>query len=208
MTWPPAGTWRCSRRGDGWCGPSCCALTATGRRRASTRRTVTAGCSSTGRSASGSPGTCCATRCTDDQQAVDLLDRGRRLRQRRGRRGGAAAPLLLPAPALRGPGRRLGRARAGDRRAAGAAGQACAVAGRLGRPLRLHGLGEPGGALGRPRAYRPPRARAPAPRSGLMTRLEDAGAVDDFLRGANFLSASGGGDPASQRELLLEDLAR
>jgi DUF917 family protein len=41
-----------------------------------------------------------------------------------------------------------------------------------------------------------------------MTRIEDAAAVDDFLRGANFLSASGGGDPAGQRELLLEDLAR
>jgi DUF917 family protein len=41
-----------------------------------------------------------------------------------------------------------------------------------------------------------------------MTRLEDDVAVDDLLRGANFLSASGGGDPVRQRELLLDDLAR
>jgi uncharacterized protein len=41
-----------------------------------------------------------------------------------------------------------------------------------------------------------------------MTRLDDAVAVDDFLRGADFLSASGGGDPAAQRELLNDDLAR
>jgi hypothetical protein len=41
-----------------------------------------------------------------------------------------------------------------------------------------------------------------------MTRLDDHVAVDDFLRGANFLSASGGGDPAEQRELLHDDLAR
>src|SRR6266508_3944783 len=45
-------------------------------------------------------------------------------------------------------------------------------------------------------------------RSGPMTRLDDHVAVDDFLRGANFLSASGGGDPAEQRELLHDDLAR
>jgi DUF917 family protein len=32
--------------------------------------------------------------------------------------------------------------------------------------------------------------------------------VDDFLRGANFLSASGGGEPTEQRTLLLDDLAR
>ena len=41
-----------------------------------------------------------------------------------------------------------------------------------------------------------------------MTRLDDATAVEDFLRGANFLSASGGGDPAVERELLLDDLDR
>lgn len=32
--------------------------------------------------------------------------------------------------------------------------------------------------------------------------------VEDFLRGANFLSASGGGDPVAERELLLDDLQR
>ena len=41
-----------------------------------------------------------------------------------------------------------------------------------------------------------------------MTRLEDEMAVEDFLRGANFLSASGGGDPAAERELLRDDLDR
>jgi DUF917 family protein len=41
-----------------------------------------------------------------------------------------------------------------------------------------------------------------------MTRLRDRTDVEDFLRGANFLSASGGGDPAEQRELLHEDLDR
>ncbi len=41
-----------------------------------------------------------------------------------------------------------------------------------------------------------------------MTRLEDQVAVDDFLRGADFMSASGGGDPVRQRELLYDDLAR
>jgi DUF917 family protein len=41
-----------------------------------------------------------------------------------------------------------------------------------------------------------------------MTRLDNDVAVDDFLRGANFMSASGGGDPAEQRELLRDDLAR
>ncbi len=41
-----------------------------------------------------------------------------------------------------------------------------------------------------------------------MTRLHDQVAVDDFLRGANFMSACGGGDPAQQRKLLYEDLAR
>jgi uncharacterized protein len=41
-----------------------------------------------------------------------------------------------------------------------------------------------------------------------MTMLDDHVAVDDFLRGADFLSASGGGDPAHQRELLRDDLAR
>jgi uncharacterized protein len=41
-----------------------------------------------------------------------------------------------------------------------------------------------------------------------MTTLDDQVAVDDFLRGADFMSASGGGDPARQRELLRDDLAR
>ncbi|HZD03087.1 MAG TPA: DUF917 domain-containing protein [Actinomycetes bacterium] len=41
-----------------------------------------------------------------------------------------------------------------------------------------------------------------------MMRLEDDVAVDDFLCGANFMSASGGGDPVEQRRLLLDDLAR
>lgn len=39
-----------------------------------------------------------------------------------------------------------------------------------------------------------------------MTRLEDETAMEDFLRGANFLSASGGGEPTVERVLLLEDL--
>jgi DUF917 family protein len=41
-----------------------------------------------------------------------------------------------------------------------------------------------------------------------MTTLEDRTDVEDFLRGANFLSASGGGDPALQRRLLHDDLDR
>jgi uncharacterized protein len=41
-----------------------------------------------------------------------------------------------------------------------------------------------------------------------MTRINNEVELDDFLRGANFMSASGGGDPAVQRELLREDLAR
>ncbi len=41
-----------------------------------------------------------------------------------------------------------------------------------------------------------------------MTRLDDHVGVDDFLRGADFMSASGGGDPARQRELLHDDLTR
>jgi DUF917 family protein len=43
---------------------------------------------------------------------------------------------------------------------------------------------------------------------GEMTELADRTDVDDFLRGANFLSCCGGGDPAVQRELLYEDLER
>ena len=31
--------------------------------------------------------------------------------------------------------------------------------------------------------------------------------ADDFLRGANFMSASGGGDPAVERRQLHEDVA-
>lgn len=41
-----------------------------------------------------------------------------------------------------------------------------------------------------------------------MTRLMSVTDIDDFLRGANFLSASGGGEPAVQRELLIDDLER
>lgn len=41
-----------------------------------------------------------------------------------------------------------------------------------------------------------------------MTRLTSTTDVDDFLRGANFLSASGGGEPTIQRRLLLDDLER
>lgn len=41
-----------------------------------------------------------------------------------------------------------------------------------------------------------------------MTTLRDRTDVEDFLRGANFLSASGGGDPAEQRKLLHDDLDR
>jgi uncharacterized protein len=41
-----------------------------------------------------------------------------------------------------------------------------------------------------------------------LTRLEDRVAVEDFLRGANFLSASGGGDPVVERQLLRDDLDR
>jgi uncharacterized protein len=41
-----------------------------------------------------------------------------------------------------------------------------------------------------------------------MTRLNDATDIEDFLRGTNFLSASGGGEPTEQRGLLLDDLAR
>lgn len=41
-----------------------------------------------------------------------------------------------------------------------------------------------------------------------MTNLRSATDVDDFLRGANFLSASGGGEPTVQRELLIDDLER
>lgn len=41
-----------------------------------------------------------------------------------------------------------------------------------------------------------------------MTELGDRTDIDDFLRGANFLSCCGGGDPAVQRELLYDDLDR
>lgn len=41
-----------------------------------------------------------------------------------------------------------------------------------------------------------------------MTRLTDRTEIEDFLRGANFMSASGGGDPAVQRRLLHDDLDR
>jgi len=41
-----------------------------------------------------------------------------------------------------------------------------------------------------------------------MTGIRNETELDDFLRGANFLSASGGGEPDVQRELLLDDMAR
>ncbi len=41
-----------------------------------------------------------------------------------------------------------------------------------------------------------------------MPGLSTATDIEDFLRGTNFLSASGGGDPVVQRGLLLDDLAR
>ena len=39
-----------------------------------------------------------------------------------------------------------------------------------------------------------------------MGHVNTATDVEDFLRGANFLSASGGGDPAVEREDLLADV--
>lgn len=41
-----------------------------------------------------------------------------------------------------------------------------------------------------------------------MGRLRTETDVEDFLRGTNFLSASGGGEPVVQRRLLLDDLTR
>ena len=41
-----------------------------------------------------------------------------------------------------------------------------------------------------------------------MTTIRNETELEDFLRGTNFFSASGGGDPDVQRELLLDDLAR
>ncbi len=41
-----------------------------------------------------------------------------------------------------------------------------------------------------------------------MTSIRNETELEDFLRGANFLSASGGGEPDVQRELLLDDMAR
>jgi DUF917 family protein len=41
-----------------------------------------------------------------------------------------------------------------------------------------------------------------------MTGIRNETEIDDFLRGANFLSASGGGEPDVQRGLLLDDMAR
>ena len=40
--------------------------------------------------------------------------------------------------------------------------------------------------------------------SGIRSELD----LEDFLRGTNFLSASGGGVPDVQRELLLDDMKR
>ena len=41
-----------------------------------------------------------------------------------------------------------------------------------------------------------------------MTGIRNETELEDFLRGTNFLSASGGGEPAVQRELLLDDMTR
>jgi DUF917 family protein len=41
-----------------------------------------------------------------------------------------------------------------------------------------------------------------------MTAISNETELDDFLRGTNFFSASGGGVPDVQRELLLDDMAR
>jgi DUF917 family protein len=43
---------------------------------------------------------------------------------------------------------------------------------------------------------------------GESVQLDSAVDVDDFLRGTNFLSASGGGEPTAERGLLLDDLDR
>src|SRR3989442_449053 len=41
-----------------------------------------------------------------------------------------------------------------------------------------------------------------------MTAIQNETQLEDFLRGTNFFSASGGGEPDVQRELLLDDMAR
>jgi uncharacterized protein len=41
-----------------------------------------------------------------------------------------------------------------------------------------------------------------------MTAIRSETELEDFLRGTNFLSASGGGEPDVQRRLLLEDMAK
>jgi DUF917 family protein len=41
-----------------------------------------------------------------------------------------------------------------------------------------------------------------------MTAIQNETELEDFLRGTNFLSASGGGEPDVQRNLLLDDMAR
>src|SRR3989304_3885266 len=41
-----------------------------------------------------------------------------------------------------------------------------------------------------------------------MTGIRNETELEDFLGGTNFLSASGGGEPAVQRELLLDDMTR
>jgi len=46
----------------------------------------------------------------------------------------------------------------------------------------------------------------PENRRSFVTTLRDRKDVEDFLMGANFMSASGGGDPAIERGLLYEDL--
>jgi hypothetical protein len=41
-----------------------------------------------------------------------------------------------------------------------------------------------------------------------MTAIQNETELEDCLRGTNFFSASGGGEPDVQQELLLDDMAR
>src|SRR5918996_2297046 len=93
--------------------------------------------------------------------------------------GGAAAPPppTVP-PAAVGGGGRPGRREAGggDRPPSHASGQALAWPGPVGRAVRLHGMGEPRGAVGRERADRPEGPRLPpaarARQGRTVTRLD------------------------------------
>jgi len=49
---------------------------------------------------------------------------------------------------------------------------------------------------------------APSSEADLVGELQNETDIEDFLRGTNFLSASGGGDPVIQRDLLLDNLER